>query len=531
MNQPDLESMADETVDLRPGMVRELPLDVITDQHKRRPIREWYVNELVESFREHDVQPRAMKVTPDGTLFAGNHRYEAAKRLGLDSFLRKVEQPDNLDEAARKDNEADGVSLPETFVDRAERIWSQLEGQTQAEVAEAEGCSRGAVGQYARLESISSEAWSEVVTTTNQELRETLEGAVTENVTTVTFTFSQGLLRNIVNLPDSDQLELVTRLADGEIGKGKFKRLAERYEARQEARTHVEDQLDGVQDELREDALSQVDRGIYDDEWIEHDGPGPKLEGLIEQKLDEWRERESITLHHGDIYDVADDVPTDGVDLVVTDPPYNISWDRTFEFEGRGDISHNFGEWDSHDKGDFIEMCASWARLFDRVLTEDGSGYVFTADMYLSYLQDVLEDVGFRVRSTIVWHKTNPGTQVVKTNYKPSVEYIVYFDREDGDTTFNFPGQADAHNFIETPICGGNERLTDADGDTLHPTQKPEELLRQLVAVSSHPGDVVFDPFMGVGSTGAVARDTDRKFIGVERDDSYFEAAERRVLS
>jgi site-specific DNA-methyltransferase (adenine-specific)/modification methylase len=81
------------------------------------------------------------------------------------------------------------------------------------------------------------------------------------------------------------------------------------------------------------------------------------------------------------------------------------------------------------------------------------------------------------------------------------------------------------HNFIEAPICSGRERLK----DPVHPTQKPLRVLRQLIEWGSRPGDVVLDPFMGVGSTGVAAGELGRRFIGMEIDADYFAAASRRI--
>lgn len=519
-----------DTFPLEDGEFAELPLDAINERFLRRPIRDWYVDELVESYNEHGVQPNALKVTPDGVLFSGNHRYEAAKRVGLQNFPVKCEAPNNLDAAARRANESDAVSLPETFVDRAERIWNQLDDRTQQEVAESEGCSRSSIGRYSALQQIGDEAWSEIVTVTNNELRDQLEGAVTRDVTAVTFTFSERLLRNILPLEPDQQSELVERLADDEIGKGKFKRMAKRYEARNEARQHVQSELQGVDEGLVEEAVEEVDRGVYDDEWMDADGCGPNLQQLIDHKLDEWRERESVTLIHGDFFDEYTELPANSVDLVLMDPPYNIANDREFLLEGRGNISQHFGEWDEFEKDEFIDMFAVWADACNRLMAEGASGYIFCSWNYISYLADALESRGFEAKNDIVWHKRNPGPQIQKTGYRNSTEHILYFRRPGADHTFNWPGQNDAHDFLETPICQGSERLTDESGDTLHATQKPESVIRPLIEVSSHPGDLVFDAFMGVGTTGAVAMDMDRKFTGIERHDDYFNAAERRIL-
>ncbi len=91
--------------------------------------------------------------------------------------------------------------------------------------------------------------------------------------------------------------------------------------------------------------------------------------------------------------------------------------------------------------------------------------------------------------------------------------------------TWNFTNQKEMHNFIQSPICMGKERLQ----NPLHPTQKPVRVLEHIIKIASNSNDVILDPFMGVGSTGVAALKWGRKFIGIEIDKSYFEAAEKRL--
>ncbi len=91
--------------------------------------------------------------------------------------------------------------------------------------------------------------------------------------------------------------------------------------------------------------------------------------------------------------------------------------------------------------------------------------------------------------------------------------------------TWNFLSRKEMHNFIQTPICVGAERLKAPH----HPTQKPVAVLEKIIRIASNPGDLVFDPFMGVGSTGAAALKLDRRFIGVEVEETYYHAARKRL--
>ncbi len=81
------------------------------------------------------------------------------------------------------------------------------------------------------------------------------------------------------------------------------------------------------------------------------------------------------------------------------------------------------------------------------------------------------------------------------------------------------------HNFFESPICMGRERLKNPK----HPTQKPVKLLKHLIQMASNEDGIVLDQFMGVGSTGVAALEMNRRFIGMEIDEEYFEAAEKRI--
>ena len=90
---------------------------------------------------------------------------------------------------------------------------------------------------------------------------------------------------------------------------------------------------------------------------------------------------------------------------------------------------------------------------------------------------------------------------------------------------WNFGKQNEMHNFFESPICMGPERLKKPK----HPTQKPVKLLKHLINIATNKGEVVLDPFMGVGSTGVASIEIERKFIGIEIEKEYFNAAEQRI--
>lgn len=145
-------------------------------------------------------------------------------------------------------------------------------------------------------------------------------------------------------------------------------------------------------------------------------------------------------------------------------------------------------------------------------------------------MQEFIEKWYFR--NLLVWYKTNPPPRMSKTNYVFANEFIVYAIKEKGKpslSTFNFSSQSTMHNTFITSALQGKERLKNKDGTAIHPTQKPLSILKKLIEVSSKEGDIVLDPFMGIGSTAIACKELKRKFIGCELDMEYVKIANKRI--
>ena len=207
------------------------------------------------------------------------------------------------------------------------------------------------------------------------------------------------------------------------------------------------------------------------------------------------------------------------VDLILTDPPYNLSPYSTgnMKFDWRSDLNNDLAEWDHEE---FLP--AKWLHEFKRVLKPTGNIFAFTSYNLLGQWHEAF-DPEFDTFQLMVWHKTNPAPKIRKAGFLNSCELIVCVWNK--GHTWNFGKQSEMHNFIETPICMGKERLKDPK----HPTQKPVRVLEHMIQLASAEGDLVYDPFMGVGSTGVAAIRHNRRFLGAELDESYFNAAESRL--
>jgi len=218
-------------------------------------------------------------------------------------------------------------------------------------------------------------------------------------------------------------------------------------------------------------------------------------------------------------------ISDNSVDLVVTDPPYNISQKQNMKFDGRV-IIKNFGDWDfGFDPKPILAELR-------RVLKPNGQIYVFCGTAQIPiYMQEFIEKWFFR--NLLIWYKTNPPPRMSKTNFLFATEYIVYAIKDKGKpslSTFNFSSQSTMHNTFISGALQGKERLKGKDGMAIHPTQKPLAILKKLISVSSKEGDIVLDPFMGIGSTAVACKELKREFIGCEINKTYVEWANNRLL-
>jgi len=221
----------------------------------------------------------------------------------------------------------------------------------------------------------------------------------------------------------------------------------------------------------------------------------------------------------GDSFEHIKKIPEHSVDLVLTDPPYNLGRYSTgnIKMSWRKDFNNDVAEWDTT-----IFNPADWLDEFRRILKPTGNIFAFTSYNLLGPWHRTFDPV-FDTFQFMCWHKTNPPPKLRRAGFLNSCELIVCAWNK--GHTWNFTNQKDMHNFIESPICMGRERVK----NPVHPTQKPVKVLNHLVRLATKPGDLVFDPFMGVGSTGVSALQLGRRFTGIEIDPLYFQAACKRI--
>jgi len=239
----------------------------------------------------------------------------------------------------------------------------------------------------------------------------------------------------------------------------------------------------------------------------------------MQSKVDSLANDKLYESYNADSRDFIQRIPDASIDLILTDPPYNLSLYSTgnLKFARRKEINNDLAAW---DKTTFTP--AEWRDEFKRILKPTGNIFVFTCYNLLGQWHTVF-DPEFDTFQFMVWHKTNPAPKIRRAGFLNSCELIVCM--WNSGHIWNFGKQSEMHNFIESPICMGNERLK----DPAHPTQKPVKRLQHIIKVATKPDAIVFDPFMGVGSSGVAALHLGRRFIGIELEERYFVAAEQRL--
>src|SRR5690242_10756541 len=240
----------------------------------------------------------------------------------------------------------------------------------------------------------------------------------------------------------------------------------------------------------------------------------------------------------GDCIELMHSLPEASIDMVFADPPYNLQLGGELLRPDNSKVDAVDDDWDQFESfAAYDEFTRAWLKECRRVLKDDGAIWVIGSYHNIFRVGVAVQDLGFWILNDIVWRKANPMPNFKGTRFTNAHETLIWAAKSRGGRryTFNYDAMKMANDELQMrsdwtlPLCTGEERLKDGNGDKAHPTQKPEALLHRVIMASSKPGDVILDPFFGTGTTGAVARRLGRKFIGIEREESYAKIAEDRI--
>lgn len=225
---------------------------------------------------------------------------------------------------------------------------------------------------------------------------------------------------------------------------------------------------------------------------------------------------------HGDCIEEMKKLPDECIDLVLTDPPYNISQKNKIHRDSRTgkemDINLDFGKWDY----DFNPI--NFLKESKRVLKNNGSIIVWTSEQLHGFYRNWFEK-NMCPKQLLVWVKSNPLPQFRLVGYKQATE-LAFWALKNKNTqdnpNFNFLTQKEMKNVFFHPIVSGKERMA-------HPTQKPLKIFKKLVKIHSQKGGIVLDPFLGSGTTAVACEILQRKYIGIEKEEKYVKMTRERL--
>ena len=244
------------------------------------------------------------------------------------------------------------------------------------------------------------------------------------------------------------------------------------------------------------------------------------------------------TILNGDCIEQLKKIPSGSIDLVFADPPYNLQLSGNLHRPDQSRVDGVEEAWDNFSSfAAYDEFTRAWLGECRRVLKDTGSLWVIGSYHNIFRVGTALQDLGYWLLNDVIWLKTNPMPNFRGKRFTNAHETLIWAAKSEASKkyTFNYQAMKALNEDLQMrsdwllPICNGAERLKGDDGRKVHPTQKPQSLLHRVIVSSSNPGDVVLDPFFGTGTTGVVAKQLGRQYIGIERDATYIAAAAERL--
>ena len=211
-------------------------------------------------------------------------------------------------------------------------------------------------------------------------------------------------------------------------------------------------------------------------------------------------------IYQGDCLEVMQQMESESVDLIVTDPPYLINFRSNHRKVKYNEIKNDKMKNNKDLISNYFKEC-------NRVLKDDTAIYCFCSWHNIDFFKQEFEKY-FKLKNIIIWQKNNTSMGDLKGSYAPKYEMVL----------FGHKGRRLLNGFRYPDILEAKRT-----GNKLHPTEKPVDLLEVFIKQSSNEGDIVFDGFMGSASTGVACLNTNRRFIGIELDEDYFNTSEERL--
>ncbi|PPR35476.1 MAG: Modification methylase DpnIIB [Alphaproteobacteria bacterium MarineAlpha6_Bin4] len=241
-------------------------------------------------------------------------------------------------------------------------------------------------------------------------------------------------------------------------------------------------------------------------------------------------------IYLGNCLEIMEKLPSNSVDLIFADPPYNLQLEKKLTRPDSSDVNGVDNNWDKFKNfQEYDDFTKKWIICAKRVLKENGTIWVIGTYHNIFRIGKTLQDLNFWILNDVVWVKSNPMPNFRGTRFSNAHETLIWCSKnKNSKYTFNYNLLKSLNDDLQMrsdwifPICNGSERLK-YKGKKVHPTQKPESLITRIILSATNPEDVILDPFFGTGTIGAVSKKYNRNFIGIEKEKNYVKFAKKRI--
>jgi site-specific DNA-methyltransferase (adenine-specific) len=208
-------------------------------------------------------------------------------------------------------------------------------------------------------------------------------------------------------------------------------------------------------------------------------------------------------VYQGDCLEVMKDIEDKSIDMILTDPPYGMSFQSNHRKEQYAEITGD-------SSLDWLEEFVSQSY---RVAKDNTAHYIFCSFHNIDIFKQAFENK-FKIKNILVWEKNNTSMGDLKGDFAPKVEFILFIHK--GRRLINGKRDPNIFRFSRT-------------GNNLHPTEKPVDMFEYLLSKFSNQEELVLDPFAGSGTTGVACKNLNRNFILIEQDEKHCDIIQSRV--
>ncbi|MDD4382335.1 MAG: DNA methyltransferase [Candidatus Dojkabacteria bacterium] len=246
----------------------------------------------------------------------------------------------------------------------------------------------------------------------------------------------------------------------------------------------------------------------------------------------------NFTLYKDDSLVLLKKFPSDKFDLIFADPPYFLS-NGTFSCQNGKMVDVKKGDWDmSNSLDETYQFHKTWLKECKRILKPNGT--IWVSGTYHSIYQCgiLMQELEYRILNDIAWFKPNASPNLSCRFFTASHETLIWARKEQKKPhIFNYnkmkegKWEGDSLKKPNKQMRSVWEIKTTPQSEKIfgkHPTQKPKELLKRIILASTNKGDLILDPFTGSSTTGLVAVEYDRKFIGIDKEKEYLDLSIQR---